>query len=559
MFDFAEMPADFSPYLNRWIAIVKGRVAGVGSTREQAYRAAKRIRPKDKPELLFVDSAGQPLTLEQTWLNQHKLLHQTVKILQSQEIEAYLVGGAVRDLLLGREHIVDLDFAVPGDGIQIARKVANALKAAFYPLDLERGTGRVVCEVENESGLIKFYLDFATFRGSTLQIDLTDRDFSINAIALSLTASPQLVDPLQGRLDLEHGQIRAVSESAFENDPVRVLRAVRQAAAFDFSIDPVTEQYLSRAAPQLTTVSPERQRDELIKLLNAPTPGRAVRMLHRLGVLPHILPEVEAMVDVSQSSPHHLDVFEHTATALDAWADMIQVNWPEISDEFRPNIVEYMSEVLAGDLSQRALMPLALLLHDTGKPLVRTEEVVDGQVKVRFLGHEQESAKIAHRILSRLHFSIQAGNFVEAVVAHHMRPLLLAAGQKASRRAIYRLFRATGGANYQAGVAVALHALADHQATYPPGTGQPEEQALLKVVQRLIEAYFEQRDKVVDPPPLLTGRDLIEIGVPQGQLIGVLLARLREAQAIGQVQDQEQAMAFIKSDLDFARSQGEEL
>ncbi len=553
-------PVDLTPYPNRWVAVVHGRVAGVGKTRQQAYGAAKRIRPKDKSTLLFVNDQGQPLTLEQTWLKRHTLLQQTVDVLHAQNIEAYLVGGAVRDLLLEREPIVDLDFAVPADGVRVARQVANALNAAFYPLDIARDTGRVVCQTETPIGSVQFYLDFASYRGPTLQADLADRDFTINAIALSLTHNPQLIDPWQGQHDLGCKQIKIVSESAFKSDPVRVLRAIRQAAGFGFSIEAETEQLLRQTAPSLNQVSPERQRDELYKLLNTPAPGQAVQLLQQLAILPHILPEVESMVGEQQSTPHHLAVFEHTVAALDAWAAMCRTQWADVTDPLRENVDNYLHEALTGHVSIKTIVPLALLLHDTGKPLTRSEDTVEGQTKVRFLGHEKESATIARRVLERFRFSSQATNFVVSVVAHHMRPLHLATEKTVSRRAIYRLFKATKGGNYQAGVAVALHALADHRATYPPGQGAEAEQRLLNVIHRLLTAYFEQREQVVSPAALLTGRDLIDIfGLPQGQLIGLLLRRLTEAQATGQVHDQETALAFIKSDPDFARYQADEL
>ena len=128
---------DVTPYENRWVAVVRGRVVGVGLNRQQAYRAAKQIRPKDKPTLLFINAQGQPETtddrlpvmmMEHPWLEQHKLLRETVQALQALQVEAYLVGGAVRDFMLGRNDTYDLDFAVPGDGVQIARKIANALR-----------------------------------------------------------------------------------------------------------------------------------------------------------------------------------------------------------------------------------------------------------------------------------------------------------------------------------------------------------------------------------------------------------------------------------------------
>lgn len=477
-----------------------------------------------------------------SFLQNHPLLQQTIQILHTHRLEAYLVGGAVRDMLLGREQIVDLDFAVPGDGLAVARRVANGLNAAFYPLDVERGTGRVVLD--------KTYLDFASFRGATLLEDLTDRDFTINAIAIRLTEPFELIDPLDGQQDLKLGQIRAASPTAFSHDPVRVVRAVRQAVEFGFSLEAETETWLRAAAPGLPDISPERQRDELLKLLNTPTPGQAVQMLRRLGVLTHLLPEVEAMIGVRQGPPHHLDVFDHTTTALDAWAGMVGGGLADLPEPLQALTQAELSAPLAGNLSQQLLLPLALLLHDTGKPATRSPD--PASPAVHFYGHEEVSADIARRLMQRFHFSNQAADFVETVVAQHMRPLLLTTADKVSRRAIYRFFRDTAGSGYQAGMGVALHALADQRATYPPNEGLAELQELREVVYKLSAAYFEQRDQVVEPPPLLTGRDLIEtLDLTEGRLIGVLLNRLKEAQATGEVTNRIEALAFIQADPDF--------
>ena len=141
-----------------------------------------------------------------------------------------------------------------------------------------------------------------------------------------------------------------------------------------------------------------------------------------------------------------------------------------------------------------------------------------------------------------------------------MRPLNLATQQKVSRRAIFRFFRDTAGSNYRAGIATALHAWVDHHATYRPDTGQLEAQALLNVIASLGTAYFQRRDEIVNPLPLLTGYDLKEtFGLPQGKLIGILLTRLKEAQATGQVTDKSAALAFIRDDPDFANYQKSEL
>jgi putative nucleotidyltransferase with HDIG domain len=288
----------------------------------------------------------------------------------------------------------------------------------------------------------------------------------------------------------------------------------------------------------------------LLKLLNTPAPGQAVQMLRRLGVLPHLLPEVEPMIGVTQGPPHHLDVFDHTTTALDAWAEMARSSLADLPAHLQAAAQAELTAPLAGNLSQQALLPLALLLHDTGKPATRSSE--PGAAGVHFYGHEKISAKIARKVMHRFHFSNQATDFVKTVVAQHMRPLLLAAEAKVSRRAIYRFFRDTGGSAYQAGVAVTLQALADRRATYPPNQGQAELQELREVVYKLVAAYFEQREQVVEPTPLLTGRDLMDtLGLSEGRLLGVLLNRLKEAQATGEVTDRAAALAFIQADPDF--------
>lgn len=548
---------DTTLYLDRWVAVVRERVIGVGLTRDQAYRAAKLTRPKDKPLLLFIDDQGQlikPPPDISAWLARHKLLRQTIDILRRKQIEAYLVGGAVRDLLLGREDVFDFDFVVPNDGVTVARQIGNALHAPFYPLDSERGTGRVVYTSAED----KTYLDFASFRGIDLAADLADRDFTINAIALSLTDPPQLLDPLRGTQDLEQQHIRAASIESFSNDPVRVLRAVRQAIEFDFIVTADTETYLRQAVSQLQSVSPERQRDELVKLLTTSAPGDAIQMLHNYGVLSHLLPEVAATVGLTQSAPHHQDVFQHTLTALNSWTtNLEQLGLP---DSLATDINTYLNSELAGDLTIAEIMPLAILLHDTGKALTRTEEIIGEQIKVRFLGHARESGQLARQMMNRLRFSSQATNFVTNVVLHHMRPLMLTTNGKVSRRAIYRFFRDTRSSTHEAGVAVALHALIDHQATYPPQQGLIEGQQLLSVVQQLLTAYFETKDQVIDPPPLLTGHDLMEIfDLKEGRIIGLLLRNLKEAQAAGEVGDRNSAIAFIKTDPNFAHQQPKDL
>ncbi|MCI0553406.1 MAG: DUF5678 domain-containing protein, partial [Anaerolineae bacterium] len=174
-----------SAYAGRWVARVRGRIIAQGGTPQQALQAAQKSRHKEKPEIIYMPAP----------YSRSPLVDKVRDALPNQEI--YLVGGAVRDMMLNRlSH--DLDFALPSNGISTARRVANALKADFMVLDDERDTGRVIV---TESDDTRTFLDFATYRGNNLEEDLRARDFTINAIVYDLHANT-IIDPLNGASDL---------------------------------------------------------------------------------------------------------------------------------------------------------------------------------------------------------------------------------------------------------------------------------------------------------------------------------------------------------------------
>ena len=237
------------------------------------------------------------------------LVDKVRKALPDQEI--YLVGGAVRDMLLNRISR-DLDFALPSNGISTARKIANILKADFMSLDDERDTGRVIF---TDSDGTRTFLDFAVYRGDNLEEDIRNRDFTINAIAFDLQAQT-IHDPLNGSSDLRAKLIRACSTTSISDDPVRILRAIRQAAAFQFKIDLETRKSMKQFSDLLLNTSPERKRDEIFKILEGPKPDAAIRALEMLGVFPYLFPELSAMKGMEQSEPHIYDIWEHTLSVL---------------------------------------------------------------------------------------------------------------------------------------------------------------------------------------------------------------------------------------------------
>lgn len=465
----------------------------------------------------------------------------------------WLVGGAVRDLFLNRPGH-DLDFAVAGDGLATARGVADALGGAFYPLDADRGTGRVVL---SRAAAGPITLDFAELRGPDIAADLAARDFTINALAVPLADPETVLDPLGGLADLRLKRLRACSPTAISDDPLRGVRAVRQAAQLGFRLTPELRAEIRAHAAALTRISPERQRDELIRALGGPNPGACLRVLEALGLLAHLLPELTPLKGVTQSPPHTLEVWEHTLTTVERLAEVLHVLGPvhdvdAASDlilglatvrlgRFRRPLQTHLDALLAGDRPVRWTLMLAALLHDAAKPATRT---VDADGRIRFFGHEARGAELTGAVLTRLRFSGDELKRAQAIVAHHMRPRQLSREGEPSARAIYRFFRATG----PAGVEVILLSLADLLAKYgghPPPQAEWAEH--LAACAKLLEAYFEKHPAAVAPAPLVNGDDLIRVlGLKPGPEVGRLLEAIREAQAAGEVLDPEAALALAR-------------
>ncbi|MCA9953075.1 MAG: HDIG domain-containing protein [Anaerolineales bacterium] len=545
-----ELP-DLSAYAGRWVALYGPQVTGVGESPDAALQMARHSRPKERFVLRFVDNpVGESLALS-------PLLEQLRPLFQTQSQPVYLVGGAVRDALLGRiSH--DLDFVVPANAIKLAFAVADALGVPAYVLDRERDTGRVLLPEAHTS------LDFARFRGPDLAADLRDRDLTINAIALPATATTtaSLIDPHHGQADVAASMVRAIHERSLLDDPVRTLRTVRLVHSLGFSLAPETETAVRTAAPHLHESSIERIRDELLKLLETAVPHRAVADLARLGLLAEVLPDMMALATVEQSLPHHEPVFAHTLSVM-RWLTQIEAvveppstpgkdkSDPALS-AVRELLAPYAEQIqamwqaeVAGGVNGRLLLHLGALFHDVGKAPTQTiEPDAESGQRIRFLQHEQVGADMTGQILHRLCLSNEAVAFVKKIVAGHMRPLHLAnSGGRPSRRAVFRYFRATA----TAGVSIALLSLADHLATYN-GTGPAKQwQALLQVVQELCYHYFERHEETIVPPSLVDGRMLIEkLQLSPGPEIGRLLRLVQEAQAAGEVDSVDTAVELAR-------------
>jgi putative nucleotidyltransferase with HDIG domain len=468
------------------------------------------------------------------------------------ESEAYLVGGAVRDALLRRPSH-DLDLATPEDGRQLARRIANAFQGDYYALDPERGVGRAMVSYEG----VRYSVDVARFRGDSLEEDLRGRDFTVNAIAAPLRGDLQrLIDPLNGVQDLFDKRLRRCTPDSIRDDPIRALRAIRQSIQFKLLIERETRADLRTYSVNIVHSSPERVRDEFMTILGGAKPQAALRALDSLGLLRLIVPEVDAMRGVTQSAPHVYDVWEHTLNTVERMADVIFTISPQRTDEsaadsalglivylldvFRSQLQAHLEMPLPNGRSVRALLVLAALLHDCGKPATRS---VGEDGRIHFYRHELIGAELAQGRAEALRLSNEESARLVGCVRHHMRPMHLRNTESLSRRAIYRFWKATNSI----GVDVCLLTLADYLGMVGTHLQVPEWLAHLQVVRTLLDAYFNRREEVVSPPPLINGTALMgALNLQPGRLVGQLLEQIAEAQATGEISTPEEALDLAR-------------
>jgi poly(A) polymerase len=489
------------------------------------------------------------------------------QFLSERQIESYLVGGFVRDSLIGRS-TGDIDVAVSADVLKMAPEMAASLGGKFVLLDEANRIARVVLfppeEKSNSESPSKryWYVDLSTLAGNIHQ-DLERRDFTIDAMAIELKsfiqvpASFKIIDPAKGLDDLNRRVIRAVNEGVFEADPARLLRAVRLSAELGFMVVPETVELIRRFSPLITRVAGERVREELLRILAAAEAGQSMRFLDDLGLLTTLIPELEPSRGVEQPKEHHWDVLNHSLETVRA-VDFVlrQGQWEHVSNEVLAEIPwseklrqHFTSEVSNGS-TRAGLLKLAALLHDIAKP----ETKIISNDKVRFFGHTEKGAEVVAKILERLRFSNKEIKTVEMMVRYHLRPTQMSHEGMPTQRAIYRYFRDTG----TAGIDILFLSLADHLAARGPDLDKEQWIWHTGQVNCILVDCFS-REGVVTPLKLIDGHDLINLfGLKPGPELREILESVKESQAAGEVTTREEALSYVQNRLLYKRIKIEE-
>jgi poly(A) polymerase/tRNA nucleotidyltransferase (CCA-adding enzyme) len=503
-----------------------------------------------------------PFVPSVNWKLPHPALFELLTALSQAQTPIYVVGGAVRDLLLQRKVVLtDLDLVVGEAAIPTARRVADRLGWAYYPLDEARDVARLVFMHSASSPLV---CDIAGMRGGTIEADLRLRDFTVNAMALAYStasAIPTLIDTVGGQADLKEGIIRRVTPMSMADDPVRLLRAVRLANQFDFKVEPETDAQLRRLARTIQFVSPERIRDELWKVMLTPQPQRGIEMLNNMGLLVVVLPEISATIGVEQSYPHHYDVYDHTLNAVEDVARLrdwimgettttVNAAHAFVQKELTPwqhRLRHHFGAVVGSGRRRADWLIWQVLFHDVGKPQTRSLEVDnDGITRTRFYEHEAVGAELTEGRLTALRFNRNEIDLACAAVRAHMRPHhmhMSFLGQPISRRAMFRFFRDVGGkhSGVGPGLDASMVALADRLSV--TGDIPPDETGYVKHLSQLLEYAFDEGTQL--PLPLADGHILMRrLAIKPGPQLGALMEHLMEAQVAGEIRTEDEAISL---------------
>ena len=464
-------------------------------------------------------------------LTEADILKITSSYFRQKRVNAWAVGGYVRDRLMKRAFSKDIDIALPGETLGHGRALARLLKGTVVPLSKAFGITRIALR----GGVT---VDLSRLRGKTIESDLLKRDFTINAIAFPLSSPEVFIDPSGGRADLKVGIVRMVCKEAFQDDPVRLLRAFRFSATLGFSIEKTTLCEIKERAGLLHSPASERIRDEFLKLLSSKDPIPSLLAADSAGVLCGLFPELFALKGVEQPGYHHLDVFEHTLEAVKLLQNISSLSDFKIEKSTRAFTLDRLRE-RRGQFDVLTHLKFICLFHDIAKPETKTPGEDGG---AHFYNHELLGAKTFSAIARRMKLSnleIEAG---VKVIKNHLRTGYLAGLKDISKRSVLRLLRETG----EFTVEVLLLSWADRLSALGPKIKKSDIEAQRKVISMLLdENYRLSTEKPL--PKIINGEAVMKkFKLKPSPELGKLLAAVKEGQLLGTVVTRKDAFELIR-------------
>lgn len=449
------------------------------------------------------------------------------KIIAQFDNEIYLVGGAVRDFLLGKT-TYDRDLIVlDEDAREFALKLSEFLNATFVPLDEENKIYRLVLSDKLN------YIDVTSPIENSLERDLMRRDLTINSIAVNLKTF-EVIDLCGGITDLQHGVLDCINVQNFEDDPLRLLRVYRFQALYGFELSHQVIEAACKYSDMVVKPAQERITCEIIKLFSGPFAYKALLNMDKTWILEKIFPFVKELKQVPKNTHHHLDLFHHSIETVKQLSGIYANSSPEIK--------EHMNRIDFGGASRIAHLKLAAFMHDIGKFSTWTIEEDTG--RHRFIKHDDVGAKMTYQLLKRMSFSNKQIDYIASMVKNHIYPSQVVASPEVNDKVMMRYIRKMSNNS----IDNILLAQADRLSARGEAVTDEIVENNINNLNRLMQFYLDVRDTLEPLPKLLDGKEVMQIlNIPPSPKLGVIMDVLHEAQISGDVVDKNMAIEFIKN------------
>ena len=458
--------------------------------------------------------------------------------------EGYLVGGMVRDFLMRINGSKDRDIAIKG-AEEFAKRLAKKLDATFITLDSENKIFRLVLKDKEN------YLDISELRGNSIEEDLTQRDFTINAIAYDLK-DEKFIDVTGGIDDIKNKKLRAIKEENFIDDPLRILRAFRFMATTGFGVDEELNNILKKHKNLLNLPSKERVHDEIMKLFGGKYTAQTLLRMLDLGILELIFTPVEEIKTIPTNSHHHLDLVHHVIETV----RQIEMQYEDSDGE----ILEHLNRIDFGGYPRINHLKLAGFLHDIGKPSTwtiedsggkciwnhsdKTDYPNDKMYRHRFIKHDLVGAKMVEPLLKNLKFSNKQIDYISEMIRQHIYPSSVISAPNCDKKVMMRYVRKMGD-NVIDNIVLAK---ADRLSAQGPAVTKEMTENNLKGLNKLLEFYLEVKPTLKPLPKLIDGVEIMQIlGIKQSPILGEIIKELHEAQLNQEINTKEEAVDFVKN------------
>lgn len=447
------------------------------------------------------------------------------------EFKLFIVGGTVRDILM-KQVPKDID-VVCKNAKELANKIKMKKDVALIPMEKkpDEPCYRIV-----RRDMPEYVLDIAELRGETIEEDLNKRDFTINATAIKINEDGSLgdiIDPFDGVEDIKKRIIRVTNSNAFVNDPLRILRAIRFSSMLNFSIDNKTYIQMRNHVNLLEKVAPERIMTEIFFILKNKNTTAYFRQMDDLGILDVTFPEIIPMKGCNQNRFHHLDVWNHSLLTMEKCEELIN----NLFDFFGKESI-YINDYLQKD-SRLELLKLSALLHDIGKPSTYSKNPDTG--RITFYRHHEKGVELIKNMAQRLKMSNKNRDFLCLMVSEHLNILNLYSNGKSG----YELIKWLKAISDELPSIIIL-SIADIMSALGPESTELKRKSYIKWACQLIHHYYEELKDRFEEKLIITGDDLISLGIPEGPFIGRILSEIRLLQDSGRIKNREEAIKEAK-------------